>query len=113
LVTFDHFVSNNKTTDAVIILPTGVGKTGRVLIITPQLVIKDGVVGFLDPEYHDNFWLRQNVFEKMSDLPCLIEYEGKETRDEVLKMANSLINRVPSDFFDMIIVDDNVHVPLN
>jgi superfamily II DNA or RNA helicase len=133
---FDHFVNKSNTTDAIIILPTGVGKTGlmgllpygiskgRVLIITPQLVIKDGVVGSLDPEYPENFWLTQKVFCNMSDLPCLIEYEGRDTKDEVLqlanivvvniqklqsRLANSLINRVSNDFFDMIIVDEAHH----
>lgn len=134
--TYEHFVLNKKTTDAIIILPTGVGKTGlmgllpygicqgRVLIITPQIVIKDNVVGSLDPEYPNNFWLEQKVFTKFEELPCLIEYEGRETRDEWLELSNivvvniqklqarllnSLLNRVPPDFFDMIIIDEAHH----
>ncbi|MHB1418881.1 MAG: DEAD/DEAH box helicase [Bacillota bacterium] len=135
---YEHFVVNENSTASIIILPTGVGKTGlmgllpygiskgRVLIITPQLVIKDTVIGSLDPEYPDNFWITQKVFSRLEELPCLIEYEGKETKDEWLKVANivvvnvqklqarldnSLIYRVPPDFFDLIIIDEAHHSP--
>lgn len=131
-----HFLKDNKKTDAIVILPTGVGKTGlmgllpygissgRVLIITPQLVIKDSVIGSLDPEYPQNFWLNQKVFDRKEDLPCLIEYEGKDTKDEFLKAANivvlniqklqnrlssTLLKRVSPEFFDMIIIDEAHH----
>lgn len=133
---YDHFITANKTTDAIVVLPTGVGKTGlmgllpfgisrgRVLIITPQIVIKDSVIGSLDPDFPDNFWLKHKVFEKTKDLPCLIEFEGAETKDEWLnsanivivniqklqsRLSNSLINRVSSDFFDMVIIDEAHH----
>lgn len=132
----EHFIIDNKTSHAIIVLPTGVGKTGlmgllpygiskgRVLIITPQLVIKDNVVGSLDPEHPTNFWLRYEVFNRIQDLPFLIEYEGKETKVEWLELTNivvvnvqklqerldnSLINRLPSDFFDLIIIDEAHH----
>lgn len=133
---YDHIVRDKKTTHGIIILPTGVGKTGlmgllpygisngRVLIITPQLVIKDSVIGSLDPDFPGNFWLDKKVFSKIDELPVLIEYEGKETKQEWLDEANivivnvqklqsrlisSLINRVPSDFFDLIIIDEAHH----
>ncbi len=81
---YRHFVINNKDTHAILVLPTGVGKTGlmgilpygiangRVLIITPQLVIKDAVLDSLDPLFPGNFWLTRKVFSKQSELP--IEY---------------------------------------
>ena len=62
-----HFVVKNKHTHAIVVLPTGVGKTGlmgilpfhickgRALIITPQLTIKDAVVDSLDPENPESF----------------------------------------------------------
>lgn len=133
---YEHFIEKKNTSDAIIVLPTGVGKTGlmgllpygiskgRVLIITPQLVIKDSVVGSLDPEYPENFWITRNIFNDMKNLPVLIEYEGKSTKDEWLYMSNivvvnaqklqsrlssSLIKRVASDFFDMIIIDEAHH----
>ena len=133
---YKHFVREGKNTHAIVVLPTGVGKTGlmgllpyfisngRVLIITPQIVIKDTVLDSLDPDYAGNFWLMRNVFNTVSELPCMIEYEGASTRTEWLEAANivvlnihklqsrlssSLINIVPQDFFDMIIIDEAHH----
>lgn len=60
---YDHLTVQNNPEHAIVVLPTGVGKTGvmglipygnslgRVLIITPQLVIKDAVLDSLDPEH--------------------------------------------------------------
>ena len=132
---FEHFIIKRSSTHAIVVLPTGVGKTGlmgllpygisngRVLIITPQLVIKDHITDSLDPDYPGNFWLKHKVFKNMSDLPVLIEYDSK-TSDEVLSLSNivvvniqklqarltmSLINRVSRDFFDMVIIDEAHH----
>ncbi|WP_199426933.1 DEAD/DEAH box helicase [Thermaerobacillus caldiproteolyticus] len=132
---FDHFVTTNQTEHALVILPTGTGKTGlmailpygiskgRVLIITPQLVIKDSVLGSLDPEYDKNFWIMAKVLESRDDLPAVIEYEPKHTKDILeyaniiilnvqklqKRLASSLLNKVPNDFFDMIIIDEAHH----
>ena len=88
---YEHFMIDKKTTSAIVVLPTGTGKTGlmgllpysmangRVLIVTPQLTIKDSVIDSLDPEKPDNFWLKRKVFKKTRELPTLIEYEGSET----------------------------------
>ncbi|WP_231887945.1 DEAD/DEAH box helicase [Paenibacillus glucanolyticus] len=132
---YKHFVNDKKKEHSIIVLPTGVGKTGlmgilpfgisfgRVLIVTPQLVIKDAVLDSLDPEHPRNFWLARNIFEKYEDLPSVIEYDRK-TSDWELQEANivilniqklqerldsSLINRVPSNFFDVIIIDEAHH----
>ena len=133
---YDHFITKGKVSHAIVVLPTGVGKTGlmgilpygickgRVLIITPQLVIKDAVLDSLDPEYPGNFWMVRKVFNSTSELPCLIEYEGSDTKAEWLESANivvlnihklqkrlesSLVNIVDPDFFDMIIIDEAHH----
>ncbi|EKO04928.1 type III restriction enzyme, res subunit domain protein [Leptospira interrogans str. C10069] len=49
---YEHFIIDRKASDAIVVIPTGVGKTGligilpykiskgRVLVITPRLVIK-------------------------------------------------------------------------
>lgn len=130
---YEHFIHNSD--HAKVILPTGTGKTGlmsilpygisnsRVLIITPQLVIKDAVLGSLDPNYDNNFWIMTNIFEKRDHLPSVIEYETEHDY-ELLKYANivilnihklqkrlksSLIKKVPHDFFDMIIIDEAHH----
>lgn len=135
---YEHFVKNNNNSHAIEIIPTGVGKTGlmglfpygisegRVLIITPKLVIKDEVLDSLDPSHYENFWLKRNVFDHNDNLPVVIEYNGDNTPDDVLESANivilnihklqkrlesSLINRVSKDFFDMIIIDEAHHSP--
>ena len=101
--TYEHFITNKSDEHAIIILPTGCGKTGligllpygiangRVLVITPQLVIKDGIIDSLDPEEPRNFWIERNVFSSADELPVLIEYEGKKTTVEVLETANFTI----------------------
>lgn len=133
---YNHFIAKKKTTSAIVVLPTGTGKTGlmgllpysisngRVLIITPQLTIKDAVIDSLDPEKPNNFWLKRKVFNKVSELPVLIEYEGLETTTEILESANivvlniqklqkrlnsSPLNFLPKDFFDMILIDEAHH----
>jgi superfamily II DNA or RNA helicase len=132
---YDHFIINGKSEHAIIVLPTGVGKTGlmgivpfgvslgRVLIVTPQLVIKDAVLDSLDPEHPRNFWIARKVFGRFDELPSVIEYHNK-TNDWELNEANivilnvhklqerlerSLINRVDSNFFDLIIIDEAHH----
>jgi superfamily II DNA or RNA helicase len=132
-----HFLINGSNKHAVAILPTGSGKTGlmaiapfgisrgRVLIITPQLVIKDHVMDSLDPSTPQNFWLSHNVFYDFSQLPKVIEFD-KETLFEELedsnivilnihklstKNRNNLLDLVDKDFFDMIIIDEAHHSP--
>ena len=136
---YEHFVEGQKTSHALLVLPTGIGKTGimgiipyqiskgRVLIITPQLTVKDTVIDSLNTENHNNFWLERKVLTE-EHLPAIIEYEGNRTKDEVLyladivviniqklqeRLSSSLINRLPKDFFDMIIVDEAHHSPAN
>lgn len=131
-----YFTSNYENRNALVVLPTGVGKTGviglapygickkRVLIITPWTTIRDTVLDSLNPDYYDNFWLKRDVFKVKTQLPNVIEYNGKETTYEVLSASNmvilnvqklqvrlesSLLKLVPNDFFDMIIIDEAHH----
>lgn len=134
---YTHFRSSKAEQHAVAILPTGTGKTGvialspfgisegRVLVITPQLVIKDHVLDSLDPTNPTNFWFNQKVFSGFDQLPVVVEYE-KDTRQTDLESANivilnvhklqtrsrnSLLEKVPNDFFSMIIIDEAHHSP--
>ncbi|CAH0122777.1 hypothetical protein PAE9249_05368 [Paenibacillus sp. CECT 9249] len=134
---YTHFNSSKSNQHAVVVLPTGTGKTGvialspfgisegRVLVITPQLVIKDHVLDSLDPTNPTNFWLNQKVFTGFDQLPVVVEYE-KDTRQTDLESANivilnvhklqarsrnSLLEKVENDFFDMIIIDEAHHSP--
>lgn len=95
----------------------------RVLIITPQTVIRDSVLGSLDPTHPKNFWMFSRVFDEVHHLPTLIEYETtltneiKQQADIVVlnvhklqeRLDSSLIKRVSPDFFDVIIIDDAHH----
>lgn len=134
--TLEYFKSNPQNKNALIVLPTGVGKTGvmglipfglckkRTLIITPGTTIRDTVLESLDPSNPDNFWYKRNVIQRGLPLPNVIEYEGSETHNEVLNAANivilniqklqsrldsSLINKVDKNFFDLIIIDEAHH----
>lgn len=136
---YDHFVVKNKHTHAIVVLPTGVGKTGlmgilpfhickgRALIITPQLTIKDAVVDSLDPENPESFWYKRKIFSTISETPTLVEYANGVKR-EILDSANivvlnihklqarltsSPLNFLPSDYFDMIIIDEAHHSTAN
>ncbi len=136
----EHFNIRRKESHAIVILPTGVGKTGlmgilpygiakgRVLIITPQLMIKNTIIDSLNPTAPGNFWLKRKVFNDINDLPALSEYEGSKTHKEVLDLSNIVIlniqklqsrlessplNFLPNDYFDMIIIDEAHHSTAN
>lgn len=136
---YDHFIVKNKHTHAIVVLPTGVGKTGlmgilpfhickgRALIITPQLTIKDAVVDSLDPENPESFWYKRKIFSTIGEMPTLVEY-ANGVKQEILDSANivvlnihklqtrltsSPLNFLPSDYFDMIIIDEAHHSTAN
>ena len=118
-----------------VVLPTGTGKTGlmaiapygickgKVLIITPQTIVRNSVMDELNPYNPVNFYLATEVFSLIGELPSIIEFD-KTLSDDVLYMADivvlnihklqerldsSLLKRVPKDFFDMIIIDEAHH----
>lgn len=131
-----YFRGEYENRNALVVLPTGVGKTGvmalapfslcskRTLIITPGTTIRNTVIDSLNPENPDNFWYKTNVFQRGFPLPNVIEYDGNNTPKEVLNAANivilniqklqsrldsSLIHKVDNDFFDFIIIDEAHH----
>lgn len=131
----NFFSEDNSNRTALVVLPTGSGKTGlmaispygiakkRVLIITPQTVVKDTVLGSLDPMYPLNFWLSTKIFSGKYELPTVIEYSKDlspdilESSDLVIlnihklqeRLESSLLNKVDKDFFDMVIIDEAHH----
>ena len=135
---FNHFnLSSDSNQHAIIQIPTGVGKTGvmallpfgiahgRVLIITPNVTIRESITKELDPLNHENFYLQRKVFQSPKQLPSLVQYKVK-MRTSILESANfvvlnihklqarnidALIHRLPEDFFDMIIIDEAHHSP--
>lgn len=133
-----EYYEENPQGEALVVLPTGTGKSGlisiapygvsnkRVLIITPGLVTKKSVVKTLHP-LQDNFWLNQDVIFSPEDMPVVEEYEPDMLMSSLekcnfvitnvhklaLSNSNSLLNKVPHDFFDLIIVDEAHHSVAN
>jgi len=132
---YNHFIRDKKRSHAIIVLPTGVGKTGvmgilpyfmsegKVLIIAPRVAIKDNLVKQLDPLEPDNFWLKRKVFTSPNYLPSVCEYTPGLVKD-VLDRSNiiilnvhklqsrldsSILNFLPSNYFDLIIIDEAHH----
>lgn len=131
----EHF-SNNPNEDALIVLPTGTGKTGlisivpfglakgRVLIITPNLVTKQSIRKTQDL-LEDNFWINYDVIFNADDLPATCEYNSQTLLSSLeqshfvysniqqvhSERESALTNRVKSDFFDLIIIDEGHHAP--
>ena len=130
----EHFA--NSDDDALIVLPTGTGKSGlisivpfglakgRVLIITPNLVTKQSIRKTQEL-LEDNFWINFDVIFGADDLPVICEY-GSKTLSSSLEQSHfvysniqqvhsertgCLTKRVPSDFFDLIIIDEGHHAP--
>lgn len=133
-----EYFDNNPSGEALVVLPTGTGKSGliaiapynvakkRVLIITPGLVTKQSVVKTLHP-MEENFWLNMDVIFDPKDMPVVEEYTH-EMLDSSLEKCNfvianvhklhkdrdsSLLQRVPNDFFDLIIIDEAHHSVAN
>lgn len=130
----EHFESSNE--DALIVLPTGTGKSGlisiipfglakgRVLIITPNLVTKQSIRKTQEL-LEDNFWINLDVIFNADDLPVICEYNSRTLESSLEKShfiysniqqvhserAGCLTNRVSPDFFDLIIIDEGHHAP--
>ena len=106
-------------------LPYGISN-GRVLVITPGLITKKSIIKTLHP-LEDNFWINYNIIFDPADMPVVEEYDSNML-DSSLEKCNfvitnihrlykdkdrSLMNRVPRDFFDMIIIDEAHHSAAN
>ena len=98
---YEHFiVRNKKRTHAIVVLPTGVGKTGlmgllpfhicegRALIITPQLTIKREIL----------------------DVANIVVLNIHKLQ---ARLNSSPLNYLPKDYFDMIIIDEAHHSTAN
>jgi DNA repair protein RadD len=136
----EHFLDESKdhAMPALVQVPTGCGKTGlmaitpfgisrgRVLVVTPGLIINDGVLSNLDSSSPDNFWLKRNVIFSLHHLPSVSRYksglplEAMDRSNIVIgniqqmlrRNSGSLVNRgLPPDYFDMILVDEAHHAP--
>lgn len=129
-----EFFSKDDNKEALVVLPTGTGKSGliaispfgvsrkRMLVITPGIVTKNSVLKTLHP-LDQNFWLNYDVIFNPENLPAVEEYSSDMLDSSLDKLDivitnvhqlnqrnnSSLINRVDENFFDFIVVDEAHH----
>lgn len=131
---YEFFSSGGKA--AVIQLPVGCGKSGlasilpfgiakgRVLIITPNLTIKDELQKTLDITNRQKcFWRRMRVLEDPDMIAgpyvCTLETGNISVCEQshivltnihqLATNADKWLNQFPQDFFDLIVVDEAHH----
>ena len=129
----DYFETNRATRlPAIVVLPTGCGKSGliacapfgiaagRVLVVAPNLTIKDGLAeGTFSGT--DNFYHLCDVLPPEARLPRVVALERGRVNEEDCRRADVIVTNVqqmqgwlplfPSDFFDLIVVDEAHHAP--
>jgi len=129
-----NFFEKDPKGEALVVLPTGTGKSGlisiapfrvsksRVLVVSPGLVTQDSVIKTME-SVTENFWLDQDIFFDPEMQPIVIEYNKKVSYDDLCKAhfvvvnvqktdaryKSALLNKVAEDHFDMIIVDEAHH----
>lgn len=133
---YDYFKSGQKT--AIIQIPVGCGKSGiaaiapfgiakgRVLVVAPNLTIKEGLFESLDVTNHQKcFWRKRAVLtdEVMIGGPFATTLDTGnlsvcEKSHFVISNVQQLstnpekwLHQFPRDFFDMLIVDEAHHSP--
>ena len=117
---------------AIVVLPTGCGKSGliacapfsiaegRVLVVAPNLTIKDGLAeGTFSGT--DHFYQLCDVLPPDARLPRVVALERGRVNEEDCRRADVIVTNVqqmqgwlplfPSDFFDLIVVDEAHHAP--
>ncbi len=129
----DYFAENDgPSLPAIVTLPTGCGKSGliacapfgiakgRVLVVAPNLTIKDGLSeGTFSGT--DNFYHFCDVLPETARLPRVVALERGRVNEEDCRRADVIVTNVqqmqgwlplfPSDFFDLIVVDEAHHAP--
>ncbi|MBW4494891.1 MAG: DEAD/DEAH box helicase family protein [Oscillatoria princeps RMCB-10] len=118
---------------ALVEIPTGCGKTGiiciapfgaargRVLIVAPNLTIKDGIISALSASSPKCFYRKCGIFEKAAHLPKFVVLKTGEVNAEDCLRADIIIANVQqiqgwlhlfeSDFFDLVLFDEAHHTP--
>ena len=129
----DYFDAEGATQlPAIAVLPTGCGKSGliacapfgiaegRVLVVAPNLTIKDGLAeGTFSGT--GTFYHFCDVLPKDTRLPRVVALERGRVNEEDCRRADVIVTNVqqmqgwlplfPSDFFDLIVVDEAHHAP--
>lgn len=136
---YNYFENQETNESAIVVLPTGVGKTtlmaiapfnisnGKVLIIAPQLTIRNGIVNALRRNNPENVYYKYRILPEGAPYPKILNYNttfNKNVNKDLLDQADivilnihklqdrldtSLVNLLPKDYFDMIIIDEAHH----
>ncbi len=129
----DHFAGSREA--AMVQIPVGCGKTGvmatlpfgiadgRVLVITPNVTIRDGVAEALDITSPKCFWNKTRVLPSFADGPFTAILDGPDANihdcteshfvvtniQQLASSADRWLPQFPRNFFDMILVDEGHH----
>lgn len=131
---YDYFKAGGKK--AIVQIPVGCGKSGlaalvpfgisngRVLIIAPNVTIKDGLFESFDVTNKQKcFWLKRNVLKKddMTNGPfactlsmgnisiCEKSHIVISNVQQLATNTDKWLNKFPDNFFDLIIIDEAHH----
>lgn len=133
LATRDHFLTNHD--HAILQIPVGCGKTGlmsilpfgiargRVLIIAPNLEIREGIRRSLDISSPDCFWKKTGVLRDFSMGPFVAVLDGPNANiddcrkshivvtniQQLASSADRWMSQFEDDLFDMILIDEGHH----
>lgn len=128
-----HF--SKESEHAILQIPVGCGKTGviatlpfgiakgRVLVVTPNLTILEGVSSGLDFSNPKNFWRRTDTLHDFSAGPYTAVLDGVDANlhdcneshfvvtniQQLASSADRWLPQFPPDYFDMILVDEGHH----
>jgi DNA repair protein RadD len=129
----EHFAAH--TEPAILQIPVGGGKTGvmatlpfglakgRVLIITPNLTILNGVAAALDITLPNCFWRARRVLKSFGSGPYRAILSGRNANihdcirshfvvtniQQLASSADRWLPQFPGGFFDLILVDEGHH----
>lgn len=131
----EHFASSDEP--GILQIPVGCGKTGimstlpfgiaegRVLVVTPNLTIRKGVQDALDITSRECFWTKTRVLSDFTAGPWTAVLDGPAANvhdaiesdfvvtnvQQLASRADRWLPKFPTDFFDMILVDEGHHAP--
>ncbi len=128
-----HFAE--KDDHIILQIPVGCGKTGviatlpfgiaegRVLVIAPNVTIRDGLASELDVGNPKNFWRKTGVLSEFSAGPYRAVLDGRDANlhdcneshfvitniQQLASSSDRWLPQFPPDYFDMILVDEGHH----
>ena len=131
--TREHFAES--ADPAMLVIPVGCGKTGlisvlpfgitagRVLVIAPNLTIRDGIADAVDIASTGCFWAKTRVLPNFQHGPFMAVLAGSDANihdcidsdfvvtniQQLASTADRWLPQFPPDFFDMIIIDEGHH----